>query len=380
MARTVVALFDDFSSASDAVRELVDNGFSRNDISILASDQTGDYGRYLSTRDTSTAGDEGAVSGAGVGAGIGAVIGGLAGILVGLGALTIPGIGPVLAAGPLSAAVAGLAGAGAGAVAGGVTGGLIGALADMGIPEENAQYFAEGVRRGGTLVTLRTSDDMSNRARDIINNYNPVDMNVRVTEWRDEGWTGFGTAASPMMGRTERSADVSASEPLVDMESHSFTESPDIESRTYSDRPDMETRSYSETSDIDTRNIARDVGDVSRNVEDEDLRSAQEISDWRQETSRTTDAPMYTDFTTYSNSFRNHFSTSMYSNTYTYEQYEPAYRYGYDLATNSRYRQRNWDEIELEAQRYWDERNPGTWDRIKNAVRHAWEEVKDTVS
>ncbi|RPI87983.1 MAG: hypothetical protein EHM41_03015 [Chloroflexi bacterium] len=326
MARTVVALFDDFSSASDAVRDLVDNGFTRNDISILASDQTGEYGRYLSTRDMSQTTDEGAVSGAGVGAGIGAVIGGLAGILVGLGALTIPGIGPVLAAGPLSAAVAGLAGAGAGAVAGGVTGGLIGALADMGIPEDNAQYFAEGVRRGGTLVTLRTSDEMSNRARDILNNHNPVDMNVRVTEWRDEGWSGYDTAAGSMMGSTGRSADVSASEPLVDMESRVYSESPDIE------------------------------------------------------TSRTTDTPTYTDFTTYSGSFRNHFSTSMYANTYTYEQYEPAYRYGYDLATNSRYRERNWDEIELEAQRYWDERNPGTWDRIKNAVRHAWEEVKDTVS
>lgn len=308
MARTVVALFDDFTSASDAVRELVDNGFSRNEISILASDRTGDYSRYVTAQDTSEKVDDSTTSGAGVGAGIGAVIGGLAGILVGLGALTIPGIGPVIAAGPLAAGIAGLAGAGAGAVAGGVTGGLIGALADMGVPEDNAQYFAEGVRRGGTLVTLRTSDEMSNRARDILNNFNPVDMNVRVTEWREEGWTGFDASTSPTMARTERSADVSESEPQVDIETHS-----------------------------------------------------------------------YTDYTSFTPNFQEHFSNSMYANTYSYEQYEPAYRYGYDLATNARYRDREWDEIEPEAQKYWDERNPGTWDRIKNAVHHAWEEVKDTV-
>lgn len=367
MARTVVALFDDFTSASDAVRELADNGFSRSDLSILASDRTGEYGRYMSTRDTGQTTDEGAVSGAGVGAGIGAVIGGLAGILVGLGALTIPGIGPVLAAGPLSAAVAGLAGAGAGAVAGGVTGGLIGALADMGIPEDNAQYFAEGIRRGGTLVTVRTSDEMSNRARDILNNHDPVDMNVRVSEWRDEGWTGFESAAGPMMGGSERS-DTGIT---MDRTEHSDVGStmgrPESEPLV-----DMETSSYIGRTDIEDRDVAREVGD-------EAMHSTLETTEWGQETSRT-GTPAYTDFTNYSDSFRNHFSTSMYANTYTYEQYEPAYRYGYDLATNNRYRERDWNEIESEAQRYWDERNPGTWDRIRNAVRHAWEEVKDTVS
>jgi hypothetical protein len=198
MARTVVALYDNFSDANDAVRDLVDNGFSRSDVSIMASDVSGEYGTYLA--DDYTAVDttaDATASGAGAGAGIGAIIGGLGGLLVGLGALTIPGIGPVIAAGPLAAALSGLAGAGVGAVAGGVTGGLIGALLDLGVPEEEAQYYTEGVRRGGTVVTVRAEDHRAELARDLMNRHDPVDMNERVSSWRERGWTGFDPSAEP---------------------------------------------------------------------------------------------------------------------------------------------------------------------------------------
>jgi hypothetical protein len=300
MTRTVVALFDDFNTANAALRELVDNGFSRDDISLMASDASGEYGRYLETG-THEADTSGAAQGAGVGAGIGAAIGGLGGLLIGLGALTIPGIGPVIAAGPLAAALTGLAGAGAGAVAGGVTGGLIGALVDLGVPEETAEYYAEGVRRGGHLVTVRTDDHMTDRAVDIMNRHNPVDVNERATQWRQEGWQGFDPDAEYYSG--ER------------MSEHTHSTS------------DM-------TSD-------------------------------------------YTDFHAYDDRFRNHFQSS-FTTDYTYEQYQPAYRYGYDLATDERYRDREWNEVVPEARSRWDERNPGTWDRFESAVRHAWEEVKDT--
>lgn len=85
------------------------------------------------------------------------------------------------------------------------------------------------------------------------------------------------------------------------------------------------------------------------------------------------------DFSEYDTVFRDHFETSIYgTHGFTYEQYLPAYRYGYDLATNERFREMNqWDELEPEARRYWDERNPGTWDQFKDAVRRAWAEVKD---
>jgi hypothetical protein len=193
MKHTVVALYDNVETARDVVQDLRDQaGVPQSDVSLVAHDPEGRMGTSVTTGTTDT-GD----SGAATGAGIGAAVGGLGGLLVGLGALAIPGIGPVLAAGPLATALAGLVGAGVGAVAGGVTGGLIGALVDMGIPEEQAQYYSEGVRRGGTLVMATVNDTNLDRARDIMYRHNPVDVETRAAHWRQAGWTGYDAGAQP---------------------------------------------------------------------------------------------------------------------------------------------------------------------------------------
>lgn len=188
MARTVVAIYDDFQAANNAVRELVDNGFPRDNISLIANNRGDTNTTTAATTGESVADETGA--GAGVGAGIGAAVGGIGGLLVGLGALTIPGIGPVLAAGPLAVALSALTGAGVGAVAGGVTGGLLGALIGLGIPEEEAEYYVEGVRRGGVLVTVQADEFNTDQIMDILNSYNPVDINERAAAWRTSGWQG----------------------------------------------------------------------------------------------------------------------------------------------------------------------------------------------
>src|SRR5262245_5552234 len=133
MAKTVVGLFDTAAEAQSAVQDLVNSGFERNDISLIATDARGEYAREVGG--TGSSAGEGAAAGA-VGGG---VLGGVLGLLVGAGALAIPGIGPALAAGPLAAAL-GSAGAGAlvGAGVGAATGGIIGALVGAGIPEEDA--------------------------------------------------------------------------------------------------------------------------------------------------------------------------------------------------------------------------------------------------
>jgi hypothetical protein len=345
MTRTVVALFDDFNDASGAVRDLVDNGFSRDDVSLMASDPENQYSRHIGTTPEEEA--TGAAQGAGVGAGVGAVVGGLGGLLVGLGALTIPGIGPIIAAGPLAAALTGLAGAGAGAVAGGVTGGLLGALVDMGVPEETAQYYAEGVRRGGHLVTVRTADHMSDRAVDLLNRHNPVDINERSAAWRESGWQGFNEQGEPY---TRRESDLGRG------------------------------TTYDEG--------VRREGDFGQGTTyDEGIRRESDIDrGTTYDQGRHTETGMggtdvgtgYGEFDTYDTRFQDHFTNSMYGTTYTYDQYRPAYRYGYDLARDDRYRDyQSWTDVEPEARRRWDERNPGTWEEFKDAVRHAWEEVKD---
>lgn len=233
MARTVVAIYDSFQTANQAVRDLVDNGFPRDNISIIANNARGEYtytGRAASASastapETESVADE-TGAGAGVGAGIGAAIGGIGGLLVGLGALTIPGIGPVIAAGPLAVALSTLTGAGVGAVAGGVTGGLLGALIGLGIPEEEAGYYAEGVRRGGVLVTVQAEDQNTDQILGILNHHNPMDIHERVKQWRTEGWKGFDTSAQPLtpeqtntqaqgvMRRTNDSADFDPENPL----------------------------------------------------------------------------------------------------------------------------------------------------------------------
>ena len=116
------------------------------------------------------------------------------GALAGLGLLAIPGLGPVVAAGWLaSAAVGALVG---GAVVGAV-GGLVGALTNAGVSKEEAAVYAEGVRRGGTLVSAKIDDDHLARAETALNNVRSVDIVARGAAYRQSGWTGFDQAAAP---------------------------------------------------------------------------------------------------------------------------------------------------------------------------------------
>jgi hypothetical protein len=129
------------------------------------------------------------VEGAEAGAGIGAVIGGGAGLLTGLGLIAIPGLGPVVAAGWLVAAAVG-------AVAGGATGGIIGALTQTGVNKEDAEIYAEGVRRGGTLVTARMADGDRSRYEAIMDR-SAVNIRDRRAAYRKTGWSRFDPVALP---------------------------------------------------------------------------------------------------------------------------------------------------------------------------------------
>lgn len=182
--RTVTGLFDDYEAARDAVSDLEAAGVPSDDISIVANN-TGD--RY-STEDSNAA------EGAGTGAGLGAAGGGVIGLLTGLGLMAIPGVGPVVAAGWLASTAAGAA---AGAVAGGAAGGIIGALTDSGVNEDDAHVYAEGIRRGGTLVTARVDDSLADQAETILQQRNRVDLSGRRSIYAQEGWSRFDETADP---------------------------------------------------------------------------------------------------------------------------------------------------------------------------------------
>ncbi|MBE7551399.1 MAG: hypothetical protein HS126_10040 [Anaerolineales bacterium] len=186
--RTIVGLFRNASDADLAVDALHNAGFTNADLSVLARDEViSDYGTgYHSTEDVDAA------EGAGVGAAGGAVVGGITGLLMGLGALAIPGIGPAIAAGTLATALgSAAAGTAVGAVAGAVTGGVVAALVDMGVPEEDAHFYAEGVKRGGVLVTVQTTDSQASTVESIMNRFNAVEVDRHRETWRSSGWSRF---------------------------------------------------------------------------------------------------------------------------------------------------------------------------------------------
>lgn len=187
MVKTIVGSFDSFNEAHHVANELRAAGFSDSDISIVANNADGSYANdpRLSAdadRDDTSAAAKGAVAGA--------VVGGGAGLAASLAGLAIPGIGPIIAAGPI---VATLAGAGTGAVAGGLIGGLV----DLGVPEGDAEYYAEAVRRGGALVTVRADASRVEEAADIMRERGAVDIQRRVERWREQGWTRFDEQAAP---------------------------------------------------------------------------------------------------------------------------------------------------------------------------------------
>ena len=155
MASCVYALAKSDAQAVRIANRLRDTGFSTNDISILMPDRAGT--RELGHQD-STKAPEGAAAGAGTGA----ILGGALGWLAGVGALAIPGLGPLIAAGPILATLSGMA-------AGGAVGGMTGALVGMGIPEYEAHQYEAKLREGNILMCVHVENsEEAGTARQIL--------------------------------------------------------------------------------------------------------------------------------------------------------------------------------------------------------------------
>jgi len=309
MTKTVVGSFDSYREAQQVVQELQRAGIPENDINIVASNLRGEYrsdatagsaaygttGTAAATTASTAADDH--TSGAAAGAVTGGVIGGVAGLALAFTSLTIPVLGPIIAAGPI---VATLTGAGVGAVAGG----LIGGLTDLGVSEEHAKYYAESVRRGGALVTVRADDARADEVTRVMQRHGAIDINKRAETWRSSGWEGFDESARP----------------------------------------------YS-------------VDDLERE---------------RSVNTRTTTPRTSAEFEAYIVEFRNDFDRDYGGRGERYEDYEPAYRWGYENAGT--YQGRDWDASEADLRRDWERSNPGSdWERFKNAIRRGWDRFANKV-
>jgi hypothetical protein len=264
--KTVVGLYDTLADAKRVIGDLTDAGISANNINLLAGDPEDRYATQLAgefdTYDEADAAVDGAVAGG--------VLGGLTGLLIGLGAFAIPGLGPVVAAGPLAA---GLMGAGIGAAGGG----LVAALVEWGVSEEEAEFYLEGVRRGGTLVAVKTPEERVDLVSDIMHQQGLIDLEERVSTWREEGWTGYEPG------------------PYADM-----------------------------------------------------------------------------DFDTHDRAFRKHYEKVYADEDFPYDNYAPAYSFGYYLATDNRTMTGPWADVEPEARNMWEEEYGGDWDEHEEAVAYAY--------
>jgi len=325
---------------------------------------------------------------------------------------------------------------------------LLDTLADLGVPHDEAYAYVEGVRRGGALVVVESSDDRAERGMEILRRLHPVDIHERTAQWRQEGWTGSDATAMTSTPRASaatatRSAQEQArATARVDqgtrtrrVEGQEEVTVPVVEEdiaigkreverghvRIYSrvkEQPVEESvRLREEKVTVERRPVnrpatdadvaaaaAQQVIEVTETVEEpvvnKQARVVEEVVvhkevDEHTETVRGTarhtevevqrtpedattaqrvTAPQ--GFTAYDATFREHYTTAFANSGAAYAVYEPAYRYGYELGTNERYRGRDWSTLEAEARRDWEARHPSTWERFKDAVRYGWNSVR----
>jgi uncharacterized protein (TIGR02271 family) len=413
---TVVGLFDDFESANKAVSQLERAGIQRDHISVVAGNESGQYQDYVSG-----SGEVG--KGIAGGAGAGAAIGGGLGLVAGLMALAIPGFGPVIAAGPIAAA---LTGAGIGAAAGG----LIGGLTKAGVSETDAEYYAEGVRRGGVLLTVRTTERLADEAADILDDAGATDVEEKSQTWRSSGWqpktTGtFGSGYIPTRGYDEQQiADRDRITTAKGERKHNLEGDRKLEAveeelqvgkrevgrkgvRVYSEvsqRPvEEQIRLRDEKVVVDRQKVNRPAkaGDLEAFKEGqveltetheepvvsktarvvEEVRVGKEVNEHTEtirDNVRRKDVRVEETGGTsnYDKDFRTDYQTRYGTTGRDYNYYAPGYQFGSTYANESRYRDRDWSVVEPELRRDWETRGHGKWEDFKDSIRYGWDRVR----
>jgi uncharacterized protein (TIGR02271 family) len=283
----------------------------------------------------------------------------------------------------------------------------VGTLSAHGVPEAEAQAYADAVRRGGAVVLVDAADDRANRAVAIMQRAPAVDRETRTgaDAARERGRAG---------AREVETGDVKV--PVVEEELHvgtrqvqrggvrlytRVTERPVEETvrlrdetvhveRHPVDRPATEadvaaakegTIEVTETDEeaviakqarvVEEVVVRKDVQEHTETVRDTVRRTEVEVEPVGAEHAREARG-----FDAYDADFRGHYTTSLASRGHPYERWSPGYRYGYELASDRRYAGRDWTALEPEARRGWEAQQKGTWEEFKDTVRYAWEKVR----
>jgi len=309
-------------------------------------------------------------------------------------------------------------------------------LADLGVPYDEAYAYTEGVRRGGALVVVESSEERAERGMAILQRLHPVNIHERTTQWQQEGWTGAEaharTATAPAtatpspqerprapQGGTD---DTEVRIPVVQEDisvgtreverghvriASRVTEHPVEEAvrlreekvtveRRPVDRPATEADfaaagkeviEMTETAEepvvskrarvVEEVVVQKEIAEHTETVRGTARHTEVDVQRAPEDAAATRQTPASSQgFAAYDATCREHYTTAFATSGAAYAVYEPAYRYGYELGTNAHSRGRDWAALEAEARRDWEARHPSTWERFKDAVRYGWNSVR----
>jgi len=420
---TVVCAFRSINDAQAAVQDLIQAGISREDISLVANNASGSYssGSSYASGNVETDNVKRTTDGTSVGENVaaGAGFGALGGLLLGLGALAIPGIGPIIAAGPLAAALGG-------AAVGAAGGGVIGALKDAGVPDEDAQFYGDTVKQGGAIVTVHAQPGDEDRISAILDRHDAIDMDGR-NSIGDVGTPAAGFTANRMADtlpastprattgrqttglgdRDEQTLPVVQEELLVGKRSverggvrvynrvtnEAVSEQVNLrEEHVHVERRPVDRAATA--ADLELRDQTIEVREMAEEpVVSKRARVVEEIvigKDATERTQQVSDTVRHTEVEVeqlgggaragagaYDTDFRSDFQTRFgQTRGATFETYAPAYQYGSRMANDPQYRGKDWNTVEDTLKTDYLRNNPNsTWDQMKGAVRYGWEKV-----
>lgn len=433
---SIIAVYDEFQQAERAVEDLVNHGYRRENISLITNDSSGEYQRYVESLDTDVDDDDS--MDADEGFGFGAVIG----TLTGLGIALLPGVGPVFALGPLGAALISGIGAASGAATGGLVAGLTDIGADEDTAQLYSETVRRGGTLLVIRVAEENEDEVMSILNDYDPvDMEDRESSYRQENWlgfdeeSDEPYTVEQVQSYREQYTTQQhdthdthdtdhdhvTNDVTRDEDVVTaeiVEENLKVGKRDVERGGIRVRKFLTSSEVSEDIDLRREEIHVDRQSVDRVASSADLDTFEEGTITMKETAEEVivekearvveeveiykDVDYYTEtvegtvrrtnievegidaehdaFETHETVFRKYHDETYGDSEYTYNQYRPAYRYGYTLATYPEYRDAEWVEIESDARRRWEADNDSTWDDIKDAVHHSWLEVRQAVN
>jgi len=405
---TVVGVFHDRADAERAIEELHSKGFHDDQIGFAVRGADGASG--ATTTETGSKSGEGLVGGILAGAGVGGVIAAAA-------ALLIPGFGPVVAGGILATVLGG-------AAIGAAAGGILGALVGMGVPEEEAHYYEGEFNEGRILVTVK-ADGRYQEARDILRREGAYDIENRGGATTRTATTTAATT-TPRAGTTpvrseerdrmqlreeelhvrkdmvetgevsigkevvteHKQIDVPVRREEVVIERHPVEGHP--AQGNISDSGEIRVPVREEQVRLEKQPVVYEEVGIGKRAVEETEHVSGEVRREEARIEHEGDVPMRGGMSgtgtgtwdTVSPRYRQTWQTRYGTSGGRWEDYEPGYRYGYEMAADPRYQNRDWAQVEAEmgrdygtwAQRSGYKADPNAWDRFKMQVHEAWDD------